>query len=84
LIDDFGDAIGAGGEAFGGEASGVVGELTGKRDRAALDGDVYGGGLQKRLRKHFGLDVGGDGIVAGFVAGDGEKQGEGKKGKQQS
>ncbi len=82
LIDNFGDALCVGGDAFCGEASGIVGELTGERDRAALDGDVHGGGLEERLRKHFGLDVEGDGVVTLVVAGDAEEQGEGKKSEQ--
>jgi len=82
LIDKLGDALCVGCDAFGGEASGIVGELTGERDRAALDGDVHGGGLEEGLRKHFGLDVEGDGFVSVVVAGNAEEQAEGKKSEQ--
>jgi len=87
LIDYLGNALGTGGDAFGSETSGVVGELAGKSDGAILDGNVDGGGFQKRLGKHFGFDVGsdgvvGDGVVGGLVAGGGENQSNGEKGCQ--
>jgi hypothetical protein len=89
LINYFGNAFGTGGDAFGSETSGVVGELAGEGDGAVLDGDVDGGGFQERLGKHFGLDVGGDGVVGdgvvgGLVASSGEYQSEGEKRSQKS
>jgi len=57
-----------------GKASRVIGHLAGKSDDAAFGDDIYGGRFKERLGIKFGLNAGGDGVVAGLVAGESEEQ----------
>jgi hypothetical protein len=57
-----------------GEASRVIGHLAGKSDDAVFGDDIYGGRFKEWLGIKFGLNAGGDRVVAGLVASESEEQ----------
>jgi hypothetical protein len=83
LIDYGSNAWGGGGDVLGGEAGGIVGHLACEGDDAVLGHDVYGGGFQQGLGVKLGLDAGGDGVIAGLVAGECEQEQERKSNEKQ-
>ena len=83
MIDYGFNAWGGGGDVLGGEAGGIVRHLACEGDDAVLGHDVDRGGFQKRLGVKFGFDAGGDGVVAGFVAGECEQEQERKSNEKQ-
>lgn len=82
MIDDGFHAGRGRGDVLRGEASRVIGDLSGKCDDAVLGGDVDGGGFKERLGIELGFDAGGDGVIAGLVASEGEEQRERKSGEK--
>jgi hypothetical protein len=74
LIDYGFNPWGGGGDVLGGEAGGIVGHLACEGDDAVFGHDVDGDGFQERLGVKLGLDAGGDGVIAGLVAGESEQE----------
>ena len=74
MIDDGFHAGGCGGDVLGGKAGRIIGHLAGESDDAVFGADVDGGGFQKRVGIEFGFNAGGEGVVAGLVAGGREQE----------
>jgi hypothetical protein len=74
LIDNGFHAGRRGRNVLRGKASRVVGHLAAKSNDAVLGDDIHGGRFKERLGIKFGLNAGGDGVVTGLVAGEGQEQ----------
>jgi len=75
LINDGFHAGRGGGDVLRSQAGRVIGHLAGESDDAVFGRDVNGSGFQERLGIELGLDIGGDGVVAGLVASRKEEPG---------
>jgi len=83
LIDNGFHARRRGRNVLRSEASCIVGHLAAKSNDAVLGDDIHGGRFKERLGIKFGLDAGGDRVVAGLVvAGESKEQCERKSGEK--
>jgi len=74
LIDNGFHAGRRGRNVLCGKASRVVRHLAAKSNDAVFGDDIHGGRFKKRLGIEFGFDAGGDGVIAWFIAGEGEQE----------
>jgi len=74
LIDNGFHARRRGRNVLRGKASRVIGHLARKSDDSVFGDDIYGGRFKKRLGIKFGLNAGGDRVIAGLVASEREEQ----------